>query len=931
MKEPTEQKKSSSFNGDLLAMLSILIMVIARFWQTVFLGLPISRADMLTVWDSMFQTTKTSQVVGIEEGTILFMTPYRFLVANLWRAGEIPLWNQYSGLGCPLMGDPQSIVFSPFLWPLIIQPTMYVYNLILVIQLFITAIGMYLLVRQLKLSISTGLFAALTISLCPYIQWYLELLGNGYCLVPLLFFAFAKLGQELTLRAAAIAGAAASLMVLSAHPEISICSVGSACIFLFIQVVTTSPGAVRHKLLLKAGGLLALAGALAICITAPLLTQAAEFIFNSDSYKFGSGNPAIIPWQAMLTNLVIPVNGAISPYLGIAAFMLAPLGLFGKYRTKTLTIMILYAVILGMNAKIPPFSYLYLCKPFNLVVATYFTSISIVLFTLIAAMGFEKFADSKANFSRFEWLCLIATACIGISLRPILALSGISYEQFNFDLAFPTPGPSRNHWYLQIIVIVLIGLIAILKTRVAKRYHVLMLSGITSLGVLSQITISFQCLPTREFFDFPRVTPLQALKNDDGRMLAVGPHLYKPNTNLMQRIKDIRFLNPLFPKRFLPFAENTGATISSFKVEYDLPLSPLLDLAGVRNILSLQPAYCNSSIESLPLLESATKTPIVFAEDSGLTLEKLESIYLPSDRSVLGKVTYSFSKNSSNLAYQLVLNSSENGAALYWSDLKPINRQKERTGELICDPFSIPIPAKLPSGTRVVCGLRIQDRNTGKYVLPPGSLPETGELIKLTEFVHGHTPNRASYDTDIGTGYHLKEENDKGVRWYQSDEAKPNAYLVHKIIAVDSADEAINKISSTNFNSNEFVVLENSEPGVKTWLQTGKNVGNRSSSSKDRVTYVRQSNSSIALSTDSEEPSVLVITETFYPGWKATIDGKSAPILHGNYLFKSLILEAGHHEIRISYFPDSLKIGVLLCIIGLVGTAIALFRKPGTN
>ena len=154
---------------------------------------------------------------------------------------------------------------------------------------------------------------------------------------------------------------------------------------------------------------------------------------------------------------------------------------------------------------------------------------------------------------------------------------------------------------------------------------------------------------------------------------------------------------------------------------------------------------------------------------------------------------------------------------------------------------------------------------------------------------------------------------------------------MHRIVAVDSGDEAIDKISSPNFNSSESVVLENSEPGVKTWLQTGKNAGSRSSSSKDRVTYLRESNNSIALSTYSEEPSLLVITETFYPGWKATIDGKNAPILHGNYLFKSLILEAGHHEIRISYFPDSFKIGVLLCIIGLVGTTIALIRKPGTT
>lgn len=922
--------KLGPMKADIMALLSILILVAARFWRTIFMGAPISRADMIAQWDSLFQGLKASSAVGIEEGAVLFMPPYRFLVAHLWRSGEIPLWNQYSCLGCPLIGDPQSIVFSPLLWPLIIEPSQYVYNLTLVLELAIMAAGMYLLARQLSLGIMTSLFAALTICFCPYLQWYLELLGSGYCLVPILFFAFAKLARDLNLRSAALAGLAASIIVLSAHPETSLCAVSVACIFMFLLVWVFTQTE-RKKAFSKAALLLILSGGLAVCVTAPVLTRTAEFILNSDSYKYSTTNDSFIAWHAMLANLVMPVNGAISPYLGVVALLVAPLGLFGKQKRLTIWIMALFAIILGMNAKIGPFQYLYQFKPYNLIVATYFTPVTILLFTLIAALGFERLTDREKNLSRIEWLSLISAAIIAIALRPVLIQSGFSFDQFNFDLAFPSPGPSRSHWNFQSIAVVITLLLIFLRTRLLFRNHSLALPVVASLGILCQLIISYQALPVREPFEYPEVAPLKAIKADGGRMVALGPHLYKPNTNLVQAIRDFRFLNAIFPKRFIQFAEKSGATITSFKVEYDLPLSPLLNIAGVRNILSLQPVYGDSSLDALPLLESSTKTPIVFAEDSVLTLEKLESIYIPADRSVFGKVTYRFSENTSNLAYQLVLNSSENGTALYWSDLKPVNRHMESAGELVCDQFSIPIPAKLPVGTRVLCGLRIQDRNTGQYVLPAGASPESGELIKLTEFVHVLAPPSSRSDTASSTGYRLKEENENGVRWYQSEEAKPDAYLVHKIIAVDTADEAVEKISSPNFNSDEFVVLENSEPGVKTWLQTGKNAGSRSSSSKDRVTYRRKSNSSVALTTDSEEPSVLVITETFYPGWKATIDGKSAPILHGNHLFKSLILEAGHHEVRFSYFPDSLKIGFLLCIIGLVGTVILLFRKPGTT
>lgn len=922
--------KFGPMKADIAALLSILILVAARFWRTIFMGAPISRADMIAHWDSLFQGMKASSAVGIEEGAVLFMPPYRFLVAHLWRAGEIPLWNQYSCLGCPLIGDPQSIVFSPLLWPLIIEPSQYVYNLTLVLELVIMAAGMYLLARQLSLGITTSLFAALTICFCPYLQWYLELLGSGYCLIPFLFFAFAKLAKDLNLRSAALAGLAASLIVLSAHPETSLCAVSVACIFMFLLVWVFTQTE-RKKAFSKAALLLLLAGGLSVCITAPVLTQTAEFILNSDSYKYNTTNNSFIAWQAMLANLVMPANGAISPYLGSAAFLVATLGLFGKQKRLTIWIMVLFATILGMNAKIGPFQYLYQFKPFNLIVATYFTPVTILLFTLIAALGFERLTDRERNLSKLEWLSLISVAIIAIALRPVLIQSGFSFEQFNFDLAFPSPGPSRIHWNLQTIAIVITLVLIFLRTRLLFRNHSLTLPVVASLGILCQLIISYQALPVREPFDYPEVAPLKALKADGSRMVALGPHLYKPNTNLVQAIRDFRFLNAIFPKRFIQFAEKSGATITSFKVEYNLPLSPLLNIAGVKNILSLQPVYSDSSSGALPLLKSSTKTPIVFGEDSGLTLEKLESIYIPADRSVLGKVTYRFSKNSSNLSYQLVLNSSESGTALYWSDLKPVIHQKERAGELICNHFSIPIPSKLPAGTRLLCGLRIQDRNTGQYVLPSGPSPETSELIKLTEFVHVLAPQSSSSDTDSGTGYRLKEENEKGVRWYQSEEAKPDAYLVHKIIAVDSADEAVDKISSPNFNSDEFVVLENSELGVKTWLQIAQNVGSKPSLSKDTVKYIRESNCSIALSTDSEEPSVLVINETFYPGWKATIDGRSAPIIHGNHLFKAVLLEAGRHKVQISYFPDSLKIGLLLSIIGIAGAVILLIRKPATT
>ncbi len=52
-------------------------------------------------------------------------------------------------------------------------------------------------------------------------------------------------------------------------------------------------------------------------------------------------------------------------------------------------------------------------------------------------------------------------------------------------------------------------------------------------------------------------------------------------------------------------------------------------------------------------------------------------------------------------------------------------------------------------------------------------------------------------------------------------------------------------------------------------------------------------------------PAVLVLADTFYPGWQATVDGVSAPIVRANLMFRGLALEPGRHEIVFTYNPST--------------------------
>jgi uncharacterized membrane protein YfhO len=66
----------------------------------------------------------------------------------------------------------------------------------------------------------------------------------------------------------------------------------------------------------------------------------------------------------------------------------------------------------------------------------------------------------------------------------------------------------------------------------------------------------------------------------------------------------------------------------------------------------------------------------------------------------------------------------------------------------------------------------------------------------------------------------------------------------------------------------------------------------------------------------------LVLTDTFYPGWRATVDGRPTAIARANFLFRAVPIGAGVHEIVFTYEPRSFTVGATLGVLGLLALAL---------
>jgi len=72
---------------------------------------------------------------------------------------------------------------------------------------------------------------------------------------------------------------------------------------------------------------------------------------------------------------------------------------------------------------------------------------------------------------------------------------------------------------------------------------------------------------------------------------------------------------------------------------------------------------------------------------------------------------------------------------------------------------------------------------------------------------------------------------------------------------------------------------------------------------------------SIKVDIEVERPAMLVLTEVWYPGWKALVDGKPAEIHRVNYCQRGIWLDEGEHRVRLFFRPAAWRTGAIVSLI----------------
>ena len=229
---------------------------------------------------------------------------------------------------------------------------------------------------------------------------------------------------------------------------------------------------------------------------------------------------------------------------------------------------------------------------------------------------------------------------------------------------------------------------------------------------------------------------------------------------------------------------------------------------------------------------------------------------------------------------------------------------------------------------------RVQNHPAYPFRVGSGVLQDTGRARLLgIAHVGGYEPlmlrryadlfnvaHDQSPDTKIVNGAPRKRHpiyNILGVRMWvrrmvpESPAAVPIALMVTDARRIDDPVERLRFLAGPDLEPRKTVVLE--EEAV--------------SGNGGKATLREYASGACTIRADSPAGGYVVFNESWFPGWRASIDGAPAPILRANHLFQAVRVPPGRHEVRFEYSSRFLGLGMALSGLSLLALVGWMLRR----
>lgn len=153
---------------------------------------------------------------------------------------------------------------------------------------------------------------------------------------------------------------------------------------------------------------------------------------------------------------------------------------------------------------------------------------------------------------------------------------------------------------------------------------------------------------------------------------------------------------------------------------------------------------------------------------------------------------------------------------------------------------------------------------------------------------------------------------DKSVTVLENKDALPRAFMVYDWETVRDEQKILDRLLDHSFPIDKKIILDENVSLIKPGIFS------------NTVKYLSYEEQESIVKVNTESHGLLFVSDTWYPSWRAYVDGKETKIYRANYAFRAVAIPTGEHEVKFIYKPDSFYDGIKVSSISFVALLFSL-------
>jgi len=170
----------------------------------------------------------------------------------------------------------------------------------------------------------------------------------------------------------------------------------------------------------------------------------------------------------------------------------------------------------------------------------------------------------------------------------------------------------------------------------------------------------------------------------------------------------------------------------------------------------------------------------------------------------------------------------------------------------------------------------------------------------------------------VGEGDHVLVYRSPDVAIYRNEDAGPRAFVVHRTRVAQSEAQAA-----------DLTLAAGMDPWSEAILLAGRELAG-SAQPGDEVQIEAYSAQRVRIRVQTAAEGYLVLADSYYPGWRAQVDGKPAAVERADVVLRAVAVPAGEHVVEFVFAPTSWHIGAagsIVACLGLIAVVVSWRRR----